>query len=132
MNILAIDYGDKKIGLALADGILAEPYTVITYTDTKKLLFRLGEIIYKKAIDLVLIGISEGRSKKRAINFENKLKNYLGNFSKSVLVKTVDETLSTKEAVGRAIEAGIQRKKRKAREDAYAAAVILQNYLDCK
>jgi putative Holliday junction resolvase len=41
-----------------------------------------------------------------------------------------DETLTTKEAQEKSIKAGIKRKKRRKMEDAYAASLILQSYLD--
>jgi putative Holliday junction resolvase len=125
MKILGIDYGDKKIGLALAENILAEPYIVLHYSSLSEVIKKIVKIITDEQIEKVVIGISENQSADKTEIFTNYLK-------KSVSLPIVfhDETLSTKEAQELSIIARINRKKRKEMEDAYAAAVILQSYLD--
>ena len=125
MNILGIDYGRSKIGLAIAEGNLADPIKVIRYSDTKILVDQLLKFIEEYKIEKVIFGVSEGEMGKES-------KNFCINFGKLVKipVETFDETLSTQDAQRMSREAGIGQKKRHEMEDAYAAAIMLQNYLD--
>lgn len=125
MQILGIDYGRKKIGLAIAEGPLAEPLMVLRYQDIKILRDKIEELIKKYKIDKIVVGISEGEMGVESKEFSLRLRNCL-----DIPVEEVDETLSTYEAQVQSIEAGINRKKRRGMEDAFAAAIILQNYLD--
>ena len=119
MKILGIDYGRSKIGLAIADGNLAGPMGVVRYTDSKLLEDKLKKIIEENNVEKIVVGISEGK-----IAEESK------KFAESIGAATFDETLSTQEAQIRSREAGIGQKKRHEMEDAYAATIMLQNYLD--
>lgn len=119
MKILGIDYGRKKIGLAISEGMLAEPYEVIRYKDTKILSEQLQKIIQENDIRKVVVGISEGE-----IGEESK------KFAERINAETFDETLSTHSAQELSRKARMSRKKRKDFEDAYAAAVMLQSYLE--
>lgn len=124
MAILGVDWGEAKVGVAIAVGTLSEPLKVIRYKDLSTLLNELKGIIEKEKIERVVVGISEGKSRKKAQEFSKALKDAL-----LIPVETYDETLSTYEAQRKAYESGIKRKKRKALEDAYAASVMLQSYL---
>lgn len=119
MKILGIDYGRKKIGLAIADGSLSEPLRVIRYKDIKILSEQLQKIIRENKIEKVVVGISEGE-----MGEESK------KFAEIIGAETFDETLSTYNAQELSREAKVGRKKRKNLEDAYAASVMLQSYLD--
>lgn len=119
MKILGIDYGRKKIGLAISEGILAEPYEVIRYKDTKILGEKLKKIIKENKIEKVVVGISEGEMGEESKKFAEK-----------IYAETFDETLSTHTAQELSREANIPIKKRKNLEDAFAACVMLQNYID--
>lgn len=119
MRILGIDYGRSKIGLAIAEGPLAQPMGVIRYSNLGELIVKIKNIIEDDDIDKVIVGVSEGEMAK-----ESK------EFAKSIGALTFDETLSTWEAQKLSIEAGIRRKKRQQMEDAYAATIMLQGYLD--
>ena len=125
MTILGLDYGRKKIGLALGDEAthLAEPLEVFRYTEMAELLTKLDRFIKFHVVSKIVIGISDGEIAEEAKHLGKEL-------AKKVEVVFFDETLSTHESQIRAIESGIKRKKRKQMEDAYAAAIILQNYFD--
>jgi len=128
MKILGIDYGRKKIGLAIADGSLSEPLRVIRYKDIKTLSGQLQKIIKENGIEKIIVGISEGKMAEETEKFLSAIRYTLS----PVPVETFDETLSTHTAQELSREVGMSRKKRKNLEDAYAAAVMLQNYLDSK
>jgi len=124
MRLLGIDFGRAKIGLAVSEGFLAEPYSVIRYEDEKELLEKIKVLVDKEQIDKVVVGVSEGKSAEEATSFGEKLRE-LG-----LEVIFFDETLSTVSAQELSREAGMKRKKRKALEDAFAASVMLQSFLE--
>ncbi|NCN59183.1 Holliday junction resolvase RuvX [Candidatus Woesebacteria bacterium CG22_combo_CG10-13_8_21_14_all_39_10] len=128
MKILGIDYGRKKIGLAIADGSLSEPLRVIRYIDIKILGEQIKQIVKREKIEKIIVGISEGKMAEETEKFLSAIRYTLS----PVPVETFDETLSTHTAQELSREVGMSRKKRKNLEDAYAAAVMLQNYLDSK
>lgn len=124
MKILGIDYGRKKVGLAVAEGFLAEPLKVIRYKEVGSLMEEITRIVKEGKIEKVVVGKSEGKMGKESEDFSLALKR-----SFQIPVETFDETLSTQEAQRLSIDAGIKSSKRKRLEDAYAAAVMLNNYL---
>jgi len=119
MRILGIDYGRVKVGIAIADGGLSEPLEVIRYTDIELLINKILEIAQKEQVEKIVVGVSEGEMGKESKEFADKIG-----------AETFDETLSTQDAQELSRQAGIKRKKRKNMEDAFAASVMLQSYLD--
>jgi putative Holliday junction resolvase len=127
MQILGIDYGRRKIGIALGDGRLVEGLTVVRYEDEKKALEKIIKIIKKEKVNEIVVGVSEGQIGEESRKFGEKLGEKV-----NLPVHFQDETLTTRDAQALSIIAGIKRKKRRALEDAYSAALILQNYLDSR
>ena len=125
MRILAIDYGQKKVGVALATSRLAEPYKVIRFTSGEAFIKELGKIIEEEQIEELVVGVSEGEMGEESKNFGKKLKKEF-----NMPLHFQDETLTTQKAQELSFKAGIKRKKRKELEDAYSAALILEAYLD--
>ena len=121
---MGIDFGRAKIGLAVSEGLLAEPYSVVRYEDEKELLEKIKVLVDKEKIDKVVVGVSEGKSAEEATSFGEKLREM------GLEIAFFDETLSTVSAQELSREAGMKRKKRKALEDAFAASVMLQSFLD--
>jgi putative holliday junction resolvase len=119
MKILGIDYGRRKVGLARAEGPLAEPWKVLRYHGSRELIQEIKKITEQEKIEKVVVGVSEGE-----MGAESK------KFAEALGAETFDETLSTLEAQQLSREAGIGPKRRKEMEDAYAATVMLQSYLD--
>ena len=111
MNYLGIDYGEVRVGVALATGPLAEPLTTVK---TEKAIHSIKQLISKHQIDAVVMGDCQG-------NFLNQLSNL-------VVVYCVDETLSSHDA--RQFLLHTTQKKRHAEEHSVAAAIILQSWLD--
>lgn len=127
MNILCIDYGERKIGVALATGPLADPYLVIRYQEMDELLVKLQKIIESERITQLVVGVSERDIANKSKEFGETLSTKL-----HIPIDYIDETLTSFDARERAIAAGIGRKKRHQNEDAYAAAIMLQSYLDTR
>ncbi len=119
MNILGVDYGRSKIGLAISEGKLAEPYKVIRVNNFADAVEKVFRVINQLGVTKLVVGISEGEMGKEQIRF-----------AKELGAETFDETLSTQDAQKYSIAAGIKRKTRKEMEDAFAASIMLQNYLD--
>lgn len=126
MNILGIDYGRRKVGLAISlSSSLAEPYKVIRYKHTNQLIRQIKEIIQELEIEKLILGVPEGAMALEINNFGDTLKKEL-----EIPVEYSDETLTSLDAQKLSQISGIKRKKRKEMEDAYAASLMLQDYLD--
>ena len=128
MNIiLGIDYGRKKMGLAIADSDakLADPFTVLHYSSTEEMFTKLGKIINSMQLATIVVGVSENQMAIEIKNFVKALEQQT-----KIKIEEFDETLTSHDANLLAKEAGIKRTKRKSMEDAYAAALMLQGYLD--
>lgn len=125
MVILGIDFGIAKTGVALATTILAEPLGVIRHRTDKDLLQKLSMYIDKYKVEKIVIGVSEGKMGKKQREVAKLLQGSL-----SIQVDTSDETLSTHDAQTYSVKSGMKRIKRRRMEDAYAAAIMLQGYLD--
>jgi putative Holliday junction resolvase len=125
MKILGIDYGRSKVGLAISEGFLSEPLKVIRYKNPKVLSEQIKRIIEQEKVGKVVVGVSEGKMAEESKKFALDI-----SLLSSAIVETFDETLTSHDAQALSMEAGIHRKKRHEMEDAYAAAIMLQNYLD--
>lgn len=124
-NLLGIDYGRRKVGVSLATSPIVEPLTVLHYKDRCDLMIDLLKIIEKHKIDEIVIGISEGDIATETKKFGDQLLSKFG-----LPVHYSDETLSSQDAQFLSIQAGKSRKKRKEMEDAYAATIMLQGWID--
>lgn len=126
MKLLGIDYGRSKIGLAMSGGRLAEPYQVIRYKDFDKMIAHIGRIVEKQKIENIIIGMSENEMGEEIKKFGSTIQQ----FNNLTMVEYFDETLSTHDAIEMSVASGMGRKKRKEMEDAFAASIMLQNYID--
>jgi putative holliday junction resolvase len=124
-NILGIDWGRAKVGLAWSAGKLSEPLEVIRFNDREVLFNKLREIVKDMEIKKIVVGISEGRSAIETREFGKAIEEAL-----QMPVTFFDETLSSRDARMYSQAAGIKRSKRKKLEDAYAASLMLQMYVD--
>lgn len=127
MKTLGIDYGRRKVGLAISDGNLAEPLRVLLVNSLEEALEKVMGAIKLQQIEKVVVGISEGEMAEESRAFAKTIRNH-----SSIAVDTFDETLTSQDAQTLSREAGVGQKKRKGMEDAFAAAIMLQNYLDVR
>lgn len=130
-KLLGIDYGDTRIGLAIAEveiGI-AHPHSVIESDD--KAISEIANIIGEEGIKTLIIGLprnmngTEGNQAAATRRFAEKL-----SASGGIEIVFQDERLSSKQAEDILIELDKSRDARKAEADAHQAAIILQTYLD--
>ncbi|MEP7166818.1 MAG: Holliday junction resolvase RuvX [Candidatus Woesebacteria bacterium] len=130
MNILCIDYGTRRIGIAIAMTPLAEPLEVIanpikiaSQIVTPQALESVVRLIAKHEIEKVLVGISEEKMADQTREFIERLEPLV-----HIPIEEVDETLSTHEAL-QAMHS-MKKSRREGPRDHIAAARMLQNYLD--
>ena len=135
---LAIDYGTRRIGLALSDasGTLATPLTTLTRRAGKRPpITRILEIAADHDAGCLVVGLPlDARGRENSWTAEVRdFGGRLGDRS-GLPVHFVDESYSSVEAEARIRSIGLTRKKKedKARIDAGAAAVILQDWLDAR
>ena len=132
---LCLDYGTKRIGVALSDETLslASPAQYLEINPFKVFLEQLRKITTDKQVTLIVIGIprnmdgSYGPAAEKAREFVSRLKELF-----VIPIVTVDERLSTVEASRRLQESGKNAKEQKSIIDSNAARIMLQSYLDSK
>ena len=129
-RVLAIDYGERRLGLAISDReqTMALPLKTID-TRREDLLKEIRAVIQLYDVQTLVVGDplrsdgSVGPSSERVRQFAQTLQEHFG-----LPVILVDERLTSQEAIHRLVEAGGTRKE-KGRVDAVAAMLILESYL---
>lgn len=119
MNLLAIDYGTKRIGLAISIQNIITPIDPIK-NDPKK-FDQIKKVIDSYQIDKIYVGISEGDFAVITKKFVKELQNML-----ILDIETVEEAVSTIEADQIFLENKNKKKNYKKLIDSIAAAVILR------
>lgn len=123
MRYLGVDFGLKRVGLAISEGTLASPLKTIEVRGLANAIEKVEEIAQSQGFTKIVVGLPEGKMGQTVLGFVKALK------KKELDVVTTDETLSSQQAIQRMIELNIPKKVRLT-NDAYSAAIILQNYLD--
>ncbi len=135
MRILGIDYGSRRIGVAVCDelGYTAQGVTTITRRNREADLGAIDELVRRFGVERIVIGYplrldgSEGIQCEKINRFARRLEARL-----SLPVTRWDETLSTCEAQELLRQGGVPPEKRRGMVDRIAAAIILQGYLDAQ
>ncbi len=130
---MGIDYGDKRIGVALTDAlcIISSPYEVFQNQSMQQSINHIDKLIKEFDVDEVALGLplnmdgTEGERAKLHREFGEALANFSG-----VKVFYVDERLTSAEAEELLIASGVRREKRKELIDKISAQIILQTYLN--
>tara|TARA_A200000113_G_C8627967_1_gene278183 strand:- start:65 stop:475 length:411 start_codon:yes stop_codon:yes gene_type:complete len=132
-RLLAIDYGDVRIGIAVSDplGITAQP--VGTIQNTSLAIDQIIEIINEKKVTKLIVGLPKnqfGDDSKKA----KSVRNFIDILHEKINIDTefVDERFSTVAVERHLIQVDVSRKKRKSIIDTQAAMFILQGVLDRK
>ena len=131
MRILGIDWGEKRIGLAISDENNIVALALDTIENKKASLDKIKKIINENDIGIVVIGLplsmkgSITKKAKEVLRFAQKLKKTL---NKPIYLW--DERLSSKEVEKLLISANIKREKRKKIKDKLSAVLILQSFLE--
>lgn len=133
MRILALDVGEKRIGVALSGALnlITQGLETIKRTSDKETLAKIKELIKQHDVGKIIVGMplnmdgSKGPSARSMEDFISLMKKDI-----EVSVETVDERLTTAQGERMLLEADVSRKKRKRSIDKIAAQLILQTYLD--
>lgn len=133
MIILAVDYGDKRTGIAVCDKlqILASPVCVLTEWNAETLAEKIIDIAKEKKAEQIVVGLPKNMDGSKG--FRAEACEALGALIKSkceIPVVFWDERLTTVSAHRILSENNVRGKKRKSVVDSVAAEIILQNYID--
>ena len=132
-RILAVDYGEKRIGLAVSDelGITASPLTTLMHRSDEETVRHIAQLASKLKVAQIVIGLprrtdaQEGEMERRVKAFAEKLRQAV-----SVPVVLFDERFTTRIAEQVLLEADLSRRKRKQVRDRLSAVILLLSYLD--
>lgn len=132
MKVLAVDPGEKRIGLAISDptGTLARPLMVIRHEARAKDAEKIAEVVKDEAVDLIVVGWaldSEGEigyRARKALRLAEAVRQ-----ETDIMIKMWDESGTTQAAIQNRIELGVSRMKRQGHLDALAASILLQDFL---
>ena len=133
MRIMALDVGDSRIGVALSDPLemLATPLTIIRRTVESDDVKVIVKLLAERTVGKLLIGLPLSLSGEVGMQAQ-KVKDFTEVLSKSLEVpfEFVDERFSTVAAREYMRETGKKKDRFKKKDDAVAAAVVLQSYLE--
>ena len=129
-RILALDWGEKRIGVAFSEGFLAAPHSVIQRKSKAEDYARIVNLVEQMKAEVLVIGLPKslnpeqpiGPQANRVLNYSRALAEHL-----EIPIALVDESYSTVNAAEFLHRSG---RRGKTPLDAAAAAVILQTYLD--
>lgn len=132
-SVLAIDYGLKKIGLAVSDEerIFAFPHSVIENKNFESVLNFILDVVCEKNVDLIIIGMpfnmdgSKGSMAKNVDAFMEKMKKKI-----NIPIQVVDERLSSFMANENLKESGLSSKVSKEYVDKEAARIMLGEFIE--
>lgn len=119
MNLLGIDYGTKRIGLAISINEIISP--IETVKNDKNIFNKINEIIGQYKIEKIFVGVSEGKIADQTKKFISRLSSVL-----QLEIETIEESVSTIEADQIFKENKKKNKNYKNQIDSIAAAVILR------
>ena len=133
MRRLALDIGNKRIGVAVSDitGLYAFPLTTIYRKNISNDIEKLYQLIIEKEANELIIGLplllsgEEGAQVRLVKSFVNLLNKKI-----DIPIYYIDERYSTVQAEDKLMNAGIRSSKNQKKIDSAAAAIILQSYLD--
>jgi putative holliday junction resolvase len=131
-RILAIDFGTKRVGVAISDPFCLFPSITLTIPNDKNILTKLLKMIDDKNVGKIILGYPENDNEKTSKLTEEILKFNVELEKKSNLhAELWDENLTSQMATSRIINTVSKKSKRrdKALIDAQSAAIILEEYL---
>jgi putative Holliday junction resolvase len=140
VRCLALDVGDRRVGVAVSDesGLIASPLTVIERKSKVEDFDRIGRLVREHEVGCLVVGHplradgSSGPQARKVERYATALALSLEAQQMEMAVVYWDEHLSTQRAQEAMIVSGRRRKDRRARLDAVAAAMILQEYLNAE
>ncbi|MBL4652099.1 MAG: Holliday junction resolvase RuvX [Flavobacteriales bacterium] len=134
-RILAIDYGTKRVGLAVTDSLQIIASALDTVHKTEVLNY-LVNYCAKEDVDTIVVGEPKKLNNESA-DIEQHIKGFIRSLKKhipSIKIEREDERFTSKIAFQSMIDSGLKKKKRSQKEivDQVSATLILQSYLEHK
>jgi len=132
---MAIDYGEKAIGVAISDELqlTVRPLTTIRREKQKyaQVIERIGALVAENEIATLVVGLPLNMDGTRGAAVE-RVESFISDLRRSVSIPivTIDERLTSYEADQILREMGVSLRQRRAKSDEYAATIILQDYID--
>ena len=134
-RILAIDYGQKRVGLAVTDEgqIIATPLTTV---HSKEIINFLKEYLNREPVELFVVGEPRqmNNAPSESVKFTEPFVRLLAKTFPDVKIARIDERFTSKMAQRTILEAGAKKKDRQKKElvDMVSAVIILQSYLESR
>jgi putative Holliday junction resolvase len=133
MRLLGLDVGDRRIGVAMSDpsGIVASPLTIIERNNDSADIETIQDIVRRNEVGQIIIGLPLttngcfGMQAEKVKGFTRKLREKV-----DVPLEFRDESFSTDSARKLMLQTKSKKVRRNTRDDAIAAAFILQHFLD--
>jgi putative Holliday junction resolvase len=134
VRILGLDVGDRRVGVAISDpnGRVAVPLRTLQRTSVLEVVAAIARLVAEEEVSAIIVGLPlrmDGSAGTQATSVQEFVQNLMP--AVSVPVTLWDERLSTVEAEQR-LRTGGSSGRKKAEQDALAAAIILQGYLDSR
>ena len=129
---LGIDFGTKRVGLALSDrsNIIASPYRTLNYVSEKDLITQLETVVSENDIEILVLGLPINMKGEDTVQTK-KVRNFKEILSTlKIPIVFEDERLSSVSAINSLILQNVKTGHNKPEIDKTAAAIILQQYLD--
>jgi len=129
---LGIDFGTKRVGLALSDrsNIIASPYRTLNYVSEKDLVAQLETIVSENDIKILVLGLPINMKGEDTVQ-TTKVRNFKDILSTlRIPIVLEDERLSSVSAINSLTLQNVKTGHNKPEIDKTAAAIILQQYLD--
>ncbi len=128
MNYLGLDWGKRKIGVAIAEGEvkIASPILVLKYNGVNEAIEKIKKLIVDEEINVIVIGRPMGLKAEAKISVDYL--NFLSRLEKlGIKIEEVDERMTTRMSIRLKTQFD---PTRRGDDDEVAAALILQTYLD--
>jgi putative Holliday junction resolvase len=132
LRILGVDWGERRIGLAVSDpsGVIASPLPTLKVKGREEAVAGVAKAAAQQEAERIVVGLpllmsgEQGRAAEAALRFADLLRERTG-----LTVETYDERLTSAMSRRRLHEAGVKTGRAKEKVDQGAAVALLESYL---
>ena len=133
MRVLGVDFGNKRVGLALSDetGTVASPLTYIDGGGVATVIREIVRIVTERQVGKIVVGVPLRLDGTRSEQTERTLA-FIAELERTTTIPVAkwDERLTSVQANRALLEGNVRRSERKEKIDKLAAQLMLQSYLD--
>ena len=131
-KIIAIDYGSKRVGVAITDSLKMIAFGLSTILTEEVFIF-LDELIKKESVSEIVVGLPKNldNSQNEITDAVSAFINKLNQKYPDILINSIDERFTSKMAKKTILDSGVNKKRRRNKSlvDKVSATIILQSYL---